>query len=156
MDNQQYNEILNYLEKKQKECLVQKKAYEKWLRIVTPLRWLAIFVSVVAPAIVGLKVSGGIFADWQLICASVLFTSAIASGLHTGLKCDVHQQECLRLAKQYESLANKFELAKTETSNLLEQRKEELGKKYSDLIENTLTTPAQWCLNSATRAIMGH
>lgn len=153
MENKQLDEIFSYFDRKQKDCLIQKLSYNNWLKKITPYRWLAIVMGVILPAILGVTIftDSGLISptNWKYICSSVLLLSSIVSGLHTALKCDSHQQECLRLSKQYESLANKFELAKTLRQEEIENEKKILGEQYSDLIANTLTTPSQNSINKA-------
>ncbi len=157
MENHQIIEVKKYFDRKRKDCLVQKVAYEKWLAVITPFRWTAIILGVILPAFLSVSIftdSGLVTAEnWKLICSSVLLISSIVSGLHTTLKCDSHQQECRRLSKQYEALANKFELVSTYNENEMNNFKNVLGEKYSELIENTLTTPASWCLRSAEKVV---
>ncbi|SEP08470.1 hypothetical protein SAMN05444671_4441 [Flavobacterium sp. CF108] len=156
MKEQELQEIKQYFERKKIECLIQKTAYEKWLTVITPFRWMAIALGVILPAFLGISIfteSGLVtMSNWKIICSSVLLISSIVSGLHTALKCDSHQQECLRLSKQYESLANKFEFACTNNQDEIDSQKKILNEKYTELIENTSTTPASWCLNSAKKA----
>lgn len=155
MEDTQYDEIIKYFDKKQHECMIQKIAYDKWIGVVSPFRWTSIALGVILPAFLGVSIftdSGLVSVEnWKLVCGVVLLTSSIVSGLHTALKFDSHHQECLRLSKQYESLANKFELAKTYDRDETELSKKMLSDNLSDLIENTLTTPAQWCINKARK-----
>ncbi|MBD3630848.1 hypothetical protein [Cyclobacterium sp.] len=155
MDTNQLMEIQNYFSNKQRDCLIQKAAYEKWLNVITPFRWFAIIIGVVLPAFLGVTIfvdSGWVNPDnWKIICSTILLLSSIVSGLHTGLQFDSHQQECVRLSKQYESLAHKFELARIAHNDEIYSQKKNLSEKYTDLIENTLTTPANWCLRRAKK-----
>src|SRR4051794_8000217 len=99
------SEVFKYFEEKRKQCLIQKLSYEKWLGIITPLRWISIVLGVILPAFVGFSIfidTGLISKDhWKIICTLVLLISSIISGLHTALKWDIHHQECIRLSKQY-------------------------------------------------------
>ena len=155
MDEIQLVEIKKYFTNKQRDCLIQKSAYEKWLNVITPFRWLAIILGVILPAFLGITIfvdSGWVNPDnWKIICSSILLISSIVSGLHTALQFDSHQQECLRLSKQYESLAHKFELAGLSDVEEIYSQKKNLSERYTELIENTLTTPASWCLQSAKK-----
>lgn len=155
MDDKQYAEIAKYFEKKQIECMIQKIAYDKWLSVITPMRWTFIALGVILPAFLGISIftdSGVVTTEnWKLICGVVLMLSSIVSGLHTAFKFDSHHQECIRLSKQYESLANKFELAQTYDRSETVLHRKVLSDNLSELLENTLTTPAQWCVKKATR-----
>ena len=152
----QLNEIVHYFDTKRKECLIQKLAYQKWLSTLTFYLWVAIIVSVVVPLLTGLFL---VFRDhfpkvkWSIVCQIVLFTSGIVSGLRAGLKWDNNQKECIRLSKQYESLANKFEFAKTLAQNEIEAAKNNLSEKFSDVIENTTTVPPQRYITYSTRVV---
>lgn len=157
MNQNQTIEIQKYLENKKIDCLIQKLACEKWSSTITPFRWLAINLGVFLPAFLGITIftASGLVTptNWKLVCSSVLLISSIVSGLYTALKCESHQQECIRLSKQYESLANKFEIALTFNSDEINSQKNTLSDKFSELLENTLTTPASWCVSSARKEI---
>lgn len=158
MDNATYAAIIQYFDSKYNECLIQKSAYEKWLSVLTPLRWTAILISVIVPAFTGatILIDTGLLSKehWKVVCSVVLIVSSIVTGLYTAFKWDAQQSECLRLSKQYQSLANKFETARTADQTEIEQYRKTLSEKFSDLVENTMTTPAQWCINSARKAVM--
>ena len=157
MDDKQFEETLKYFDQKHKECLIQKISYDTWLRLITPLRWGAVILGVILPAFVGVSffIDSGLISKehWKIICSLVLLVSSIVSGLHTALKCDTHQQECLKLSKQYEALANKFEFAKTYNRNQVEAEAKTLSDKFGDLVGNSTTTPAQWCIDRAAKKV---
>lgn len=90
-------------------CKVQRRAYEIWLKTLTPANFLLVGVGGVLALVAGLS----IVAEAQLISTKAAGWIAVAgaglTGLHAKLKCEPHQTECKKLANQFAELQTEYE-----------------------------------------------
>lgn len=141
---------------KKRECLVQTRAFEIWLDVLAPIRWLTIFITVFFPALAGLTVVENIAVmgmPWQDTAATLTFFASIVAALHSAFKCDAHQAACKTLAPLYSSLADDFAAAVLLEDKVLAKRTQDLLKKLSDLKKATTETPIRWAIEKAEAQI---
>lgn len=90
-------------------CTVQRRAYEIWLKTLTPANFLLVGVGGVLALVAGLA----IVAEAQLIPTKAAGWIAVAgaalTGFHAKLKCEPHQGECKKLANQFAELQTEYE-----------------------------------------------
>ncbi|MEI6946755.1 hypothetical protein V9K67_06090 [Paraflavisolibacter sp. H34] len=150
MDDLQYQEIKTYFDSKYQECLARKKAYDKWLGLLRPLRYLVIFFSAVLPLLTGstILLDLGIINknNWKTLCTGILFVSGIALAADKRFKLDALYEDALKTGKRYQALANRYQEAKTLGRDEIVPGKKALAEKLNDLEESTTMAPPQWCL----------
>mgnify|MGYP006107971443 CR=1 FL=1 len=155
MEESDYKKYLDLFKQRKIECHIQQESYSIWLSYLTPLRWVSIIIGVIFPAIVGVAIFAELFGEeWKIWSAIMLLVSGMVSGLHTALKCDSHQSECQRLKKRYEALADKYNdvIILQPKEGVIDIHKN-LGNELTELKEETITTPANWCINKAKKTI---
>ena len=146
---EKYKSLYKY---KKTECLVRKEAYDIWLGFLTPLKWTSIAIGVIFPAIAGATFFLKVFGDkWEIWAAVILLISAIVSGLHSLLKCDIHQEECKRLTKKYEAMADKYNDAIILEPDNMISLQDELASELRLLKKESITTPMKWCFTRAAK-----
>lgn len=141
---------------KQRECMVQARAFEIWLDFLTPIRWVTIFIGVVFPALAGFSLLRGaaIFGvSWQNIATFLTFAASVVAGLHAALHCDVHQAGCKKLGPLYSSLADEFGIAVTLEDKARQKRSVELIRRLAELKRSTTETPMYWATQKAAREV---
>ena len=90
-------------------CKVQRRAYEIWLKTLTPANFMLVGVGGVFALVAGLA----IITEAQLVSAKaagwLAVAGAVLTGLHAKLKCEPHQAECKKLANQFAELQTEYE-----------------------------------------------
>src|SRR5258706_13250881 len=150
------NKIVALLNEKRRECLVQARAYELWLRILTPIRWATVTSGVALPAIAGFTMLQGrdIFGiPWANVCAVLTFAASLIAPLHTALRCEPHQTECHRLRRRYAAMADDFEVALSGDVAPLPRKQAELTTHLSDLKLHSKEETPGWILDKAQRDV---
>ncbi|MFQ6029575.1 MAG: hypothetical protein ACE5Q6_19030, partial [Dehalococcoidia bacterium] len=119
------------IEERIRECKVERRSYEIWLKYLTPANFLLVGVGGILSLVAGLSIVTEVglidakVAGWMVVLGVAL------TGLHTLLKCDPHQAECKRLANQFSALQTKYEILQLETDE--QTKKEQLMSLERDL-----------------------
>lgn len=150
------NKIVVLLNEKRRECLVQARAYELWLRILTPIRLMTVVSGVALPAIAGFTTlhARDVFGvPWANVCALLTFAASLIATLHTALQCEPHQTECQRLRRRYAAMVDEFDLALSGEERTLRRKEAELTNRLSDLKLHSKDEPPGWILDKAQRDV---
>ena len=148
-------DLHSLLKDRERKCEVARVAYENWLGLLTPIRWLTVSGGVILPLVAGLLVSGKLppVGHSDAIAAVCSFAAATLTGLHTALGCDAHQIECRKLIQRFSSLRDGFQRAlivSPEDSRALLQ---ELDAKFVKTREETMATPPTFFLRKAEKEV---
>lgn len=150
------NKIVALLNEKRREFLVRARAYELWLRFLTPIRWMTVISGVALPAIAGFTLLRGhdVFGiPWEHISAVLSFVASMIAALHTALHCEPHQTECRRLRWRYAVMADEFGLALVADEKTLPKKQADLTTRLSDLKLHSTEEPPGWILEKAQREV---
>ena len=143
------SEVREHFGRRQRESLAEKNAYETWLNLLTPLRWITVTGGIVLSA-----AAGGVallaeyrvgYEDWRIYGAVCAIIASILTGIHTSLNCDAHQTECRRLVQVYSGLEAAFEAAPLMKGNRLDAKFDELEAKFIEAKSEAAASPPQWC-----------
>jgi len=130
------SEIAAFARRRERDCHIAKRALEKWLTVLNPIRWVmvsatTIFSALAAATILGKASLLGVGYDtFAGLCA---LASAILSGLHSSLRCDPHQAECRSLIAEYDGLEAGFQSVAILEEPASSKRLAELESKYEQL-----------------------
>lgn len=150
------NKIILFLTEKRRECLVHARAYELWLRFLTPIRWMTVISGVALPAIAGFTLLRGrdVFGvPWANVSAVLTFVASLIAALHTALHCEPHQTECRRLKQRYGAMADEFEVALSGDEKTLVKKQADLATRLSELKRNSTEETPGWILEKARRDV---
>jgi hypothetical protein len=95
-------------------CKRERRAYEIWLETLTPVNFLLVGVGGVMSLVAGLSIVTKAGVDPK-IAGWVAIVGALLTGLHSRLKCDPHQKECVRLSSQFAELQIEYERLQVDT-----------------------------------------
>ncbi|SOE59136.1 hypothetical protein SAMN05414139_01480 [Burkholderia sp. D7] len=151
------NKTVAILKENHRECLVQARAYELWLRFLTPIRWITVISGVALPATAGFMLLRGreIFGagPWVNVSAVLTFVAALIATLHNALHCEPHQTECRRLKQRYAAIAVEFKAALAGDEKALSRKQAALTTRLSELKRNSTEEPPGWFLDKAQRDV---
>lgn len=123
--------ILGFFDLRERQCWIERRALEKWLSRLTPLRWLTIGFGIVFSAVGGATT---LFHDSRWFCPTVsgilALAASVLAALHTGFDCDAHQAECRRLIRIYFGLETAYQAARLVPPPDLRKRLEELESRF--------------------------
>jgi len=149
-------DLREHFRRRLRECQVEARAYEIWLGLLTPARWLTVIGGILLSAIAGgvvlvaeYRVEG---IPWRIWGARSAILASVLTGIHTGLHCDTHQTECRRLVQLYSGLATAYEAAPLLPGERLNVKFEELEARFEQAKSEAAASPPQWCRRRANRA----
>ena len=90
-------------------CRLEHRAYEHWLKMLTPANVLLAGIGGVLSLVAGLSIVTDATLIGPKAAGWIAIVGAVLTGLHNGLRCDPHQAECRRLANQFEGLQTEYE-----------------------------------------------
>jgi hypothetical protein len=153
---QEANSAMALLKERRRECLIQARAYDLWLRVLTPIRWATITSGVVLPAVAGFTLLRGqdIFGiPWTNVSATLTFIASIVAALHNALHCEPHQTECRRLRRRFATMADDFETALSGDEKSLVKKRDDLNARLSQLKQSATEEPPGWCFDKANKEV---
>lgn len=153
---QEASSVIALLKERQRECLIQARAYDLWLRVLTPIRWITVISGVALPAIAGFTLLRGhpVFGiPWTNVSATLTFIASLIAALHTALHCEPHQTECRRLRRRFAAMADDFETVLSGDEKSLTKKQADLSERLSQLKENATEDPPGWCFDKARRDV---
>jgi hypothetical protein len=127
------SETSNFARQRERDCHIAKRALEKWLEVLNPVRWMMVTATTILSALAAATILGkasllGIRYDtFAGLCA---LGAAILSGLHTSLRCDPHQAECRNLIAEYDGLEAGFQSVAILDGTAASSKLAELESKY--------------------------
>lgn len=130
------SEIASFAQRRERDCHIAKRALEKWLTILNPIRWVMVTATTILSALAAASILGkasllGIhYETFAGLCA---LGSAILSGLHTSLRCDPHQAECRNLIADYDGLEAGFQSVSILEEPSSSAKMAELESKYEQI-----------------------
>ena len=102
------------LAQREAECWIERRAFEQWLGVLTPLKWGVIVCTVSLSAVGGAPLLHQWLGErWVEIGGACALLAAVLTGLHTGLRCEEHQAECRHLIQIYTALERDYQRAQT-------------------------------------------
>jgi hypothetical protein len=137
-------------------CRLEHRAYEHWLKTLTPANFLLAGIGGVLSLLAGLS----IVTEASLIAPKtagwIAVLGAVLTGLHNGLRCDPHQAECRRLANQFEGLQTEYERLQLEPDERA-RREQLLGleQKLATVVSGRGARPSAASVARATRELKG-
>jgi len=154
MEKIEIEKYVSRLKRSKEKCLINIEAYDIWLSVLVPLRWIAITIGVIFPAFAGFAIfSQKLGAEWKVWSAWILLISGIVTGFHTALKCNSHQEECKKLMVRYEALADEYGDAIDNQPDDIKSVYETLGNELYKLKKDSATKPAKWCFSKAKKKL---
>ena len=156
MKQEQIKRVLDLFRQRERELVVEQRAFEIWLGVLEPFGAFSKGCGIVLPLIAGFTLLsqpdffGG---TWELISGSLSLVAAILTGIHTGLKCDDHQAECRRLIKVLQSLVEGYQAARTADDSDLQNKFDELEIRLKELRGSSDVRPARWSTRRAKREL---
>ena len=148
--------ILDFFEERLRFCREQRLAYQAWIGLLSPVKWLTVGGSVILSSFAGLNAlidQGLLGAHWQLSTALAAFGAGLLTALHANLRCDEHQNECHRIIRTFQSIELAYEAARTESPENLATKRDEIEVRIQGLVENAMATPAEFCRRRAEAII---
>jgi hypothetical protein len=104
--------IDNALNHALQQCRREQVAYEEWLRVLSPLRWICVGGGVLFSAAAGITIIWNSLPHGRMISAILAFSASVLTGLHVALKCDPYQAECHRILQALKSLGIEIEMCR--------------------------------------------
>jgi hypothetical protein len=140
-----------------RQCHVETRAFQYWLDILTPLKWVTVGGSTILSALAGATVLSKpeIFGhQWDVVGGVFALVSSALMGLHSVFRCDAHQVECHRLIQVFSSLESAFQAVPTLSGSELSLTFKRLEKKFQDSIEKATASPPGWCRRKAEHEVI--
>ena len=131
--------IANFARRRERDCRIARRALEKWLGFLTPLRWLMVSFTTILSALAAATILGKkplIGQSYELFAGLCALGSAILSGLHTALRCDPHQAECRHMISQYRGLEAGFQSISDLDEPTASTKLQDLESKYEQLLSS--------------------
>ena len=147
-------QILELFSQRERQCRVERRAYEIWLGRLTPLKWVTTGGGTLLSILAGATVLGQpkfFGSAWPVYGGALALTSSVLTGLHTALRCDSHQTECHRLINLYSSLEAAFQAARVLPAPQLEAPLKELEGKFEEARMKAAAHAPAWCRRRAQR-----
>ena len=145
--------VLEHFRLRERQCLVEHRAYSKWLAPLTPLRWITVIGGIALSGLAGIIVLlceyQRLSNDWRPTGGIFALVAAILTGVHTALNCDQHQAECHRLVHVFSSLEAAFQAARLAPECHLAAKLHELETKFEEAKGNALASAPGWCRRRA-------
>src|SRR6266853_943774 len=121
------------LRQRQAQCFVNRRAFEMWLHLLTPLRWFAVSAGTLLPLVAGAKILGTpalLGGQYELVSSLCALAASAITGLHAALKCEEHQSECRRMIQVDLSLEAAYQAAEALPDPQIEEELRELEAKF--------------------------
>jgi hypothetical protein len=150
MDNSQL------LARREKDCFVERRAFEMWLGKLTPLKWLVISAGTLLPLVASAKVFGVLGPGYALVSGLCALVASALTGLHAAFHCDEHQAECRRLISLYASLQFAFQAARTLPEAQVDAKLRELEVEFESAKRNSKAAPSHRLQERAERQAKGN
>ncbi|MEQ5842987.1 hypothetical protein N0A02_26380 [Paraburkholderia acidicola] len=103
-------------------CKRERRAYEIWLRTLTPANFMLVGVGGLLSLVAGLSIVTKAELIPTHIAGWIAVVGALLTGLHNRLKCDPHQKECTKLANQFSELQTEYERLQVEPDMSAKER----------------------------------
>ncbi len=142
--------LKNVAKEKEVKCLIQMRAYSKWLSWLMPFNLLL----VVGAALLSLIAGASLLVEQGFItkeCSGILaLMSAGFTVIHNKLNCDQHQAECKKLKSIYQGLSEEYANLQSESDiDILKKKIDELNSERTKIIKSCNAEPYQKFLDKA-------
>ena len=133
------SEIRSFLDLRERQCRIERRALEMWLEVLSPLRWATVIGGVIFSALGSAALFGATATVVGGVCSLI---AAILTGIHTGLRCDAHHAECHRLVHLYASLEAGYQAARVVSGPELEKQHRKLEERFQEAKAKATTSPS--------------
>jgi hypothetical protein len=135
-------------------CKVESRAYEIWLKRLTPANVVLAGLGGLLSLIAGLSIITEANLIEPKVAGWIAVLGAALTGLHNRLRCDPHQIECRKLANQFAALQTEYERLQLEAH---EQPKSEqllsLEHKLAEIVAERSAQPSEKAITSARQEL---
>jgi aspartyl/asparaginyl beta-hydroxylase (cupin superfamily) len=148
------SDIASFARRRERDCHIAKRALEKWLAVLNPIRWVMVTATTILSALAAASILGKaslLGVHYETFAGLCALGAAILSGLHTSLRCDPHQTECRNLIAEYDGLEAAFQ-----SVPILEEPKNsaklaDLETKYEQIRSTARVTAPAYFLRNAEK-----
>jgi hypothetical protein len=127
-----------WLRRRELDARVERRTLERWLGLLTPIRWAMVIGSTVLSAVAGAAFLGNaIGPKFSFYAGIFVLVAAISSTLHTALHCDAHQALCLCLVSELKGIEIGYQTAQSDSVQEQEAEKRDLDQRYEKAVSES-------------------
>lgn len=148
------SETVNFARRRERDCRVARRALERWLAVLNPIRWVMVSAATILSALAAASILGKtslLGVHYETFAGLCALGSAILSGLHTSLRCDPHQTECRNLIADYDGLEAGFQSVSILDEPANSAKLAELESKYERIRSSARAAAPAFFVRAAER-----
>lgn len=153
---QSITELKDYAENKTKECRMERRSMEIWLRALTPANFFLVGMAGLLSAIAGASILIELGPPFETMAGIFALISSALTVIHNRLRCDPHQAEIRRLKKGYYGLETDYgSLSIKDDAEVISAEIARLDSELGHLHKTTDEVPSRRSIKRAREEVYG-